>query len=287
MSQPTTITGQPFGNLNVVARAGSAPSDGQLLLRCLCTCSNTRITKSHNLTTGRVRACHDCARLAAFTLAASIRHLTSADFKRDWRKWHDQFTPKQAAAFAAKLRDWADGLPVRFIPDAVRADLVAEVMTMWLARTAEAMRKGCARLKYANLTEHILALLADKSLPVGLHNALHEELLELMEGNRANLFHPDVMRVALPLALDRKRQARQAKGKLPVLHRRMRRCCRRMQRPSRARPTSLPICLNPKIRRMSYTPCSINSARSCRIKLRAATSVGARLPPSGYTCPRS
>jgi len=132
--------GRVFGQLLIQSFAGYV--GGSNLYRCRCTCGGERTVSLTNLLSGRVRACHDCARRPAFTLAASLRNYTAADFKREWQKWYAAFTLKQHGAFNAKLRDWAGGLTVRLVPNDVRAELVAEVMTTWLARTLEACRKG-------------------------------------------------------------------------------------------------------------------------------------------------
>jgi hypothetical protein len=132
---PRVSRGQTFGRLRVVGFADTTNRDGPRLVACRCACGRERQTNARNLTSGRVRACHDCARRDAFTLAEQLRNHTPTDFRRAWRQWLDRFTAKQRRAHDAKLRALGGG----YVPDETRASLVVEVMTEWLRRTLAAM----------------------------------------------------------------------------------------------------------------------------------------------------
>ena len=58
MSATKDLTGQKFGLLVVLARAGSSPS-GNALWRCVCSCParNERVVKTPDLSSGDTRSC--------------------------------------------------------------------------------------------------------------------------------------------------------------------------------------------------------------------------------------
>jgi hypothetical protein len=62
-------------------------------------------------------------------------------------------------------------------------------------------------MSFKQITEHIAAIIADPATPVGIYNELTEAVLGLIDHHDTNVFHPDVLRVALPLALEREARA--------------------------------------------------------------------------------
>jgi hypothetical protein len=65
-------------------------------------------------------------------------------------------------------------------------------------------------MSYKEITEHIAAIIAEPATPVGIYNELTEAVLGLIDHHDTNVFDPDVLRVALPLALEREARARAA-----------------------------------------------------------------------------
>jgi hypothetical protein len=70
-------------------------------------------------------------------------------------------------------------------------------------------------VSYKDITEHVGRILADPDTPVDLHNAISETVLEIADEHRVNIFHPAVMSVALPLALELQRATEQADAPTP------------------------------------------------------------------------
>lgn len=56
MSKVTDLTGQRFGRLTVIERAGSN-KQGRAMWLCRCDCGNTKIVIGHNLQSGSTRSC--------------------------------------------------------------------------------------------------------------------------------------------------------------------------------------------------------------------------------------
>lgn len=55
-------------------------------------------------------------------------------------------------------------------------------------------------MSYKEIAEHVAAILADPDTPAELYNSISETVLGLADAHRVNIFHPDVLPVALPLA---------------------------------------------------------------------------------------
>jgi hypothetical protein len=58
-------------------------------------------------------------------------------------------------------------------------------------------------MNYNNVTENVARLVADPDTPAEIYNSLTETVLEMTDRHNINVFHPAVLRVALPLALER------------------------------------------------------------------------------------
>lgn len=59
MPMAIDLTGQQFGWLKVIARAGSSPSR-QALWNCECRCGRERIVRADKLTECKIRNCGEC-----------------------------------------------------------------------------------------------------------------------------------------------------------------------------------------------------------------------------------
>lgn len=53
----TDLTGEQFGRLKAVSRAGRNPGNGNARWNCECSCGNTTVVDSQNLTKGRTVSC--------------------------------------------------------------------------------------------------------------------------------------------------------------------------------------------------------------------------------------
>lgn len=130
-----SVIGRTFGALTVVSFVCFRGRRAYFL--CRCTCTRTRVASSQKLRDGAVRACRDCAREPAQEKARALSTLRPADVAANWRDHLAAFTPKQRAAYYAKLASRP-----RPVTDADRASTVAEVLITWRDRTLAHAAKG-------------------------------------------------------------------------------------------------------------------------------------------------
>lgn len=64
-------------------------------------------------------------------------------------------------------------------------------------------RRWARNMSHTQLTAHIAAVIADPECPPGIYNALTGAVLDLTERHHVNVFDPAIMRMSLPLALER------------------------------------------------------------------------------------